>query len=199
MVDLSKHLRTLDLVGCSQLVLVQTSGGVQANVYLFEYHSNEWEQVSQKPIASVIGKQGMVEPDQKLEGDMKTPIGLYAIKQAFGTEFIHLNMDFLHITAEDKWVDDVGSPNYNQHVKGECDAKSFENMNRDTYQLGAVIAYNMNPVKPSAGSAIFMHVWESPKTPTAGCVAMAKVDMKNMLIWLEQQKKPHILMMLTNQ
>ena len=199
MVDLFNHLRTLNLVGCSQLVLVQTSGSVQANVYLFEYSHNKWEQVSEKPIAAVIGKQGMVEPGQKLEGDMKTPIGLYAIKQAFGTELIHSNMDFLHITAEDKWIDDVSSPNYNQHVKGECDAKSFENMNRDTYQLGAVIEYNMNPVKPGAGSAIFMHIWKSPKTPTAGCVAMAKVDMKNVLIWLEQQKTPHILMMLTNQ
>jgi hypothetical protein len=41
------------------------------------------------------------------------------------------------------------------------------------YALGAVVAHNSTPPVPGAGSCIFLHVWESPVTPTAGCTAMA--------------------------
>jgi L,D-peptidoglycan transpeptidase YkuD (ErfK/YbiS/YcfS/YnhG family) len=37
-----------------------------------------------------------------------------------------------------------------------------------------VIGYNLDPVVPGAGSAIFLHVARPDFAPTAGCVAIAR-------------------------
>jgi len=62
---------------------------------------------------------------------------------------------------------------YNQWVHGAVVARSFERMKRpdNLYQYGTVIGYNMHPVMPGAGSAIFMHVWRKSIAPS-GCVAL---------------------------
>jgi L,D-peptidoglycan transpeptidase YkuD (ErfK/YbiS/YcfS/YnhG family) len=42
------------------------------------------------------------------------------------------------------------------------------------YDVLVVIGYNMEPVIPGAGSAIFLHVATADFAPTAGCVAINK-------------------------
>ena len=37
-----------------------------------------------------------------------------------------------------------------------------------------MIGYNLDPVVPGAGSAIFLHIAAPDFTPTAGCVAVEK-------------------------
>ncbi len=40
------------------------------------------------------------------------------------------------------------------------------------YDLLVVIGYNMHPVVPGAGSAIFLHIARPDFSPTAGCIAV---------------------------
>jgi L,D-peptidoglycan transpeptidase YkuD (ErfK/YbiS/YcfS/YnhG family) len=130
---------------------------------------------------------------EKKEGDMKTPAGLYPLGEAFGTEPLALKMDYRYITTDDKFVDDVTNKNYNTWVKGKTDAKSFESMLIKEYKMGIVINYNMNPVVPGAGSAIFMHLWRSIDVPTLGCIAMDEQHLLKLLHWLDKQQHPYIL------
>ncbi len=58
------------------------------------------------------------------------------------------------------------------------------------YELGAVVAHNMNPPLPGAGSCIFLHVWETPETPTSGCTAMALAHMQEIAVWLDATRAP---------
>jgi L,D-peptidoglycan transpeptidase YkuD (ErfK/YbiS/YcfS/YnhG family) len=44
----------------------------------------------------------------------------------------------------------------------------------DLYDALVIIGYNMEPVVPGAGSAIFLHVATPEFAPTAGCVAVKK-------------------------
>lgn len=51
----------------------------------------------------------------------------------------------------------------------------------DLYDLVAVIGYNDHPPIPGKGSAIFLHVATPDYRGTAGCVAMSKSDLLDLL------------------
>ena len=128
----------------------------------------------------------------KKEGDLKTPTGLYRIEWTFGTEPLALKMDFKYITAEDKFIDDPKHKDYNTWVNGTTDALSFETMTHPLYKMGAIINYNMQPIIPGAGSAIFLHIWRSEQEGTAGCVALSEKHLLQVLRWLDKTQHPFI-------
>jgi L,D-peptidoglycan transpeptidase YkuD (ErfK/YbiS/YcfS/YnhG family) len=91
------------------------------------------------------------------------------------------------------WIDDPRSDRYNTLAeKREGEGLSYEIMKRsdDLYKYGIVVEYNTREIVPGAGSAIFFHVWRSPATPTAGCVAAAEPDMVQILGWLDPAQHP---------
>ena len=47
----------------------------------------------------------------------------------------------------------------------------------------------MNPTLKNRGSAIFIHVARKNYSPTRGCVAMSKIDIKILLKNLEKENK----------
>ena len=67
----------------------------------------------------------------------------------------------------------------------------------DLYEIGAVIEYNTNPVVPGKGSAIFFHVWGGPDSPTAGCVAIEKPKLAEILKWLDKAKRPKMVIQIS--
>ena len=93
---------------------------------------------------------------------------------------------------DDKFIDDVTSTRYNTWVNGKTDAKSYESMLIPQYKMGVVINYNMNPTIVGSGSAIFMHLWRSPVSPTAGCVAMDERHLLSVMHWLDKSQHPFI-------
>ncbi|OQW47423.1 MAG: hypothetical protein A4S09_15360 [Proteobacteria bacterium SG_bin7] len=152
------------------------------------------------PVSAVVGRKGIAEVGKKREGDGKTPQGKFKIESAFGYEpKVETKLHFEQVTENDKWIDDVASSQYNQWVKGETSAKSFEVLRRsdDLYKYAFVIGYNRKPVVPGAGSAIFGHVWKDSKTGTAGCVAISETDMKNILRMLDKNLNPEIVISAT--
>lgn len=177
----------------SQIVVVKTHDSIKANMTLCQRQGARWKARFTPSFRAVIGKNGIASIGEKKEGDLKTPAGFYPIGEAFGTQPLALKMDYRYITADDKFIDDVNHKRYNSWVTGSTDAKSYESMHNEVYLFGAVINYNMNPTRAGAGSAIFIHLWRSPNSPTSGCIALDKQHLLMMLRWLDKAKHPYIL------
>jgi L,D-peptidoglycan transpeptidase YkuD (ErfK/YbiS/YcfS/YnhG family) len=161
-----------------------------------EKKGKNWE-VKQKPIAAGIGKNGFALPNQKVEGDGKSPTGIFKLGKLFSYEKqLNTLLENQQTTKDDKWIDDVNSPDYNKHIIGATEAKSYENLllNSDAYKYCTVIEYNTNPVVKGKGSAIFFHLAVKPTSFTSGCVAIEEEYMKLMVNWLNPQLNPTIIM-----
>lgn len=176
----------------SQVIVVKSLGGIKANMTLCQRHGAIWQSILPS-FHAVIGKNGLALIGKKQEGDLKTPAGLYPIGEAFGTQPLAVKMDYKYITADDKFIDDVNHKHYNTWVSGLTDAKSYESMLIEPYTYGAVINYNMNPTIAGKGSAIFIHLWRSSNSPTAGCIALEKKNLLRLLHWLDKAQHPYIL------
>ncbi|MHC2371321.1 L,D-peptidoglycan transpeptidase YkuD (ErfK/YbiS/YcfS/YnhG family) [Bradyrhizobium diazoefficiens] len=170
----------------SQAIVVEGQEGVQAELRAFEKIDGIWTEKFHAP--AVIGSKGFAPEGEKTEGDHRTPTGIYTIGTAFGYgPTMETSVSYRKATAEDKFIDDVGSDQYNTWVHGNTSAKSFEEMKRTDglYEFGLVVNYNMNPIIKGKGSAIFIHVWKSSTSGTAGCVALERANVIRLLKWLK--------------
>ena len=197
-----KHLSSLERIApeSKQVLLVTDNKFLffsRIQIYALEKIDAQWQKAL--PIfRAVIGKNGFAPPDEKREGDGKSPSGIYSLKMTFGyQESIPSKMPYRQALADDLWVDDVNAVDYNRWVKkGYTQAISYEIMKRNDnlYKYGIVIEYNTEPVVKGYGSAIFFHIWRGENIPTAGCVAVAEDDIIQILRWLDPQAKPLIIM-----
>lgn len=170
-------------------------GSVESVLWGYEKTSRGWERVL-GPIPVAVGRNGMAAFDRKREGDGMTPRGVFALELVFGyAATAETRMPYRRATNEDAWIDDPGSPRYNQWVKGIPTRESHEKMRRTDglYQLGVVVGYNKDPVIAGRGSAIFLHVWKGSGQATSGCVAMNLSDMERIVAWLDPVRKPRII------
>ena len=167
-----------------------------ANLLAYEKTKQGWQAVFEVMPAG-IGKNGFAPTTEKVEGDGKSPTGIFALGQLFTyLDSADTKMPYQKTTAEDKWIDDAESENYNQYVQGETDAQSYENLllKSDAYKYCMVIEYNTNPVVKGKGSAIFFHLNKTGNESTAGCVAISEENMLRVLKWLNPKSNPHIIM-----
>jgi L,D-peptidoglycan transpeptidase YkuD (ErfK/YbiS/YcfS/YnhG family) len=102
------------------------------------------------------------------------------------------------IVCGDWWVEDSGSPFYNQFRHVRCGSRPpfrivSEDMSRSptAYRHLAVIDYNTNPIVPGRGSGIFLHV--SHGNPTLGCVSLPLPQLLTILRWLRPASQPLIV------
>ena len=110
----------------------------------------------------------------KVEGDKRAPAGIYKIGRSFGIVALS-RPNYLQVTPDTICVHDLSSPAYNTIASRARlgPAVSAENMSRalPMYRRGLLVDYPTDARK-RAGSCIFIHVWRSPTTGTAGCVSM---------------------------
>ena len=152
------------------------------------------------------------EEPQKVEGDGRSPAGIFRLGTAFGYHakpLADVRLRYRQATGRDYFVDDPESEDYNRWVTlpaGAANAPnarwdSFERMRRDDslYEFGIVILHNVAPVLKGYGSAIFFHIWQQPGAPTAGCTAMARSDLLELMRWLDPEKKPVIIQIPQNE
>ena len=182
--------RTIDDLPDTQQLIIVASSGMNADVYAFELDSNEWKEVFQT--SGVVGKNGV--SSQSREGDYRTPKGIFPLGIAFGTESLNrLSVEYRKINDDCYWVDDPESEYYNQWVESkEILWNSAEHLADfpKAYHYAVAINYNMNPVIPYAGSAIFLHCRTADYT--AGCVGIPTSDMIQVLQWLNASRNPTI-------
>ena len=191
-----KNKIQLENVGQLLVVYNEKPESFEAVFVALEKKDNKWV-VKQSPIEAAIGKNGFALPQMKVEGDGKSPTGIFKIGKLFSYEKqTNTLLENQQTTKNDKWIDDVNSADYNKHVSGFTNAKSYENLLLDTdvYKYCTVIEYNTKPVVKGKGSAIFFHLALKPDSFTAGCVAIKENYMKLMVNWLDPKQNPTIIM-----
>ena len=127
--------------------------------------------------AAAVGRSG-VKADKR-EGDGATPAGTYPLVSVlYRKDRVNLPMSHLPVRAlapNDGWVDEPADAKYNRLVELPYPASAEELWREDElYDVLVVIGYNLKPVVPGAGSAIFLHVATPDYAPTAGCIAVKK-------------------------
>ncbi len=192
-----KNAALLDSINQLLVVFNETPEINSATLVALEKKDKHWSVIS-KPMLAGIGRNGFAAPNEKREGDGKSPTGFFRLGQLFCYEkIVNTRMPYIQTTEEDKWIDDPGSADYNHHIRGISTAKSYENLklNNNAYKYCMVIEYNMHPVIKGMGSAIFFHINENENpNPTEGCVALNQQDMEWVLNWMNPESKPSILM-----
>ena len=122
----------------------------------------------------------------KKEGDGATPAGIYPLIFGFYREDrikpppSRLPMRVL--APHDAWVDDPTDARYNSLVTLPYPART-ERMwrNDEIYDVLIVIGYNIKPVIPGAGSAIFLHIARPNFSATQGCIAVDRTVLLNLI------------------
>ena len=169
-----------------QLVIISGTKGSNAR---FSFHQKDDEDNWHEILASsaYIGKKGW---GKKIEGDNKTPTGVYTFNMAFGiADDPGCEMGYTKINDSHYWVGDPESDFYNQFVSiDEEDAFDTELSEHlidypVAYKYCLNINYNEDNV-PGKGSAIFLHCQTKNKF-TAGCVAIPENIMKELLTLVE--------------
>lgn len=182
--------------GTEQVVYVYNVQGSKGLLELWERNEHgQWIQKGSNT-SVIVGYNGAIAAEYKREGDGHTPKGTYTLGMAFGYEpLAGVQMPYKVLTEQDFWVDEPQSPAYNTLVSGRPQSGSYEVMRKadGQYSLGVVVEYNMRPVVPYKGSAIFLHVWRSPNAVTEGCIAMDTEQLRRLLLWLVPTKKPIII------
>lgn len=169
----------------------------KVTIRVFEKRKGEWRRAL-TTMQGVIGKNGFAK--NKKEGDGKSPIGMFSLGTAFGSQAkpAKLKIAYKKVTKYDFWIDDVTSPDYNKWKTYNGNPskkwKSFERMNHELYQYGAVINYNTKPIVKGKGSAIFLHIWRSEQGTTAGCVATSEKNVLTLLRWIDPTKNTHMIL-----
>lgn len=123
-----------------------------------------------------IGRNGL---GKTVEGDKKTPVGVYYFTKAFGNAADPgCAIDFTHCDSSYYWVDDSDSAYYNQFVSTKYvrkDWSSAEHISAVGDRYNYVLALNYNSAcTPGLGSAVFLHCGNSN---TTGCIAIPQSAM----------------------
>ena len=165
------------------LVIPETTTSHQAKFYYYikNKNTNKWEEFLVTDCN--IGKAGL---GKQIEGDMKTPTGVYQFDTYFGIyPNPGTNLPYIQLNESLYWDCDNNSPKYNQLVNIETykdfDTKECEHLIDETlaYQYAMNLNYNEDRI-PYKGAGIFLHCYT--KGPyTGGCVALPENNMIKVL------------------
>ena len=162
-----------------------------------------------------LGWSGLYKADQRRQGTGKTPAGTFGIPWAFGrkadpgTELRYRQFD-----RDDAWTYNPTSPRtYNVFQDAPVSWSSYGSYVEKLWSYGAqynyvaVMDYNLpdgpirrgpdgirrvrQPADTRAGGGIFLHV--SNGKATAGCIAIPEDTMRDVLRWLDPDRKPVIV------
>jgi len=183
-------------------VLAKNLDSKKAKLIRYEKIAGKFEQIS-SPINVNLGKKGLAWADSKYsniikkEGDKKAPAGVFKLSWVYGYEnHVKTKMPYTKSTSKHICVDDSTSNFYNQVIKtnNKKQFKSYENMllSNETYKYVIQINYNSSRIA-KRGSCIFMHVEDKKKKTTSGCTSMPQKYLKNIVSWLDIDKKPIII------
>jgi L,D-peptidoglycan transpeptidase YkuD (ErfK/YbiS/YcfS/YnhG family) len=184
--------------GAQQLVTVEASSyrTTYATVTLWSRRDGCWTK-SAGPWQGRVGRNGL--SADRREGDGTTPVGVFGI----GPVMYGLDPDpgvryrYRRLVCGDWWDGDSSSRTYNSFRHVRCGrrprfAGGSEALWTVTpaYRHFAFIEYNVRPVVPGRGSAIFLH--QDTGRPTNGCVSLPSPQLVRALRWLRPRSRPLI-------
>lgn len=138
------------------------------------------------PWRARVGRNGL--SARHREGDGTTPTGTYGIGPVvYGVDpNPGVQLRYHRLACGDWWDEDSRSPTYNTFRHVTCGSKppfggGSEALWQITpaYRLFALIQYNVAPVVPGRGSAIFLHV--DTGRATNGCVSLPLRELQALL------------------
>lgn len=192
-----------------QLLVVPTYDLTSTKAMLYSYEREnataKWTQVFD-PIPVQLGRSGLglgiglpgfedsQEYHQKVEGDGKSPAGIFRLSKIFGYSSTtpNPNMPYFQAKEDLHCVDDSSSRLYNQIVPAQKGYNSFETMRRkdNLYKWGIVVEHNPHHIAKQ-GSCIFIHITNGK--PTAGCTTMDQPSLLKIIKWLDRSKRPVLM------
>ncbi|MEM9968242.1 MAG: L,D-transpeptidase family protein [Pseudomonadota bacterium] len=132
-----------------------------------------------KTYPCTVGRAGL--SDCKREGDGTTPRGIHRIiGMMYRPDRMARPTDWaLPIYPGAGWSDDPNDEAYNMLIQTPYDA-SHEKLRRadPLYDLIILTDWNWPYAVPGRGSAIFIHSWRRPLSPTEGCIALSPVSLR---------------------
>jgi L,D-peptidoglycan transpeptidase YkuD (ErfK/YbiS/YcfS/YnhG family) len=143
-----------------------------------------WLVAGGQAIPVALGRGGI--RANKREGDGGTPRGTFHPRQLWFRSDRHPKpKTFLPVRAiapTDAWDEDPASRRYNQRIELNRTASGDRLMRDDQlYDFIVEIDHNIRPRLAGRGSAVFLHLARPRFAPTAGCVAMTKRAMLQVL------------------
>jgi L,D-peptidoglycan transpeptidase YkuD (ErfK/YbiS/YcfS/YnhG family) len=195
--NVASRLKTIP-AATRQVIVVHAAGfgSTSGTLETFNRTASGW-QAAFGAMPARVGTKGF--SDNKHEGDLTTPTGVYSIG---GTMYglsgnPGVRYGYHRLVADDWWNENPATPGYNTFVHGADPGGASEALWQVSpqYNYFAVINYNV-PVAvadPPRGSGIFLHVMVSGHS-TAGCVALAQADLVKVLTWLDPGASPRIVM-----
>lgn len=120
---------------------------------------------------------------EKREGDGATPTGtLQLLRILYRADRLpppRCGVPVEPLSPQDGWCDDPADTAYNRPVRLPYPASHEELWRGDElYDIIGVLDWNISPAVPGRGSAIFLHIATPDYAPTAGCVALARLDLQ---------------------
>jgi len=180
-----------------QILSVQYLEGSKARLTYFKKTAGQWKSIFS--CGANVGKCGV---GKMREGDMKTPLGTFALSTPFGIlpdpsadDSPGRTVDgYLHLTENHYWCGQNG-PYYNRLIDNSDPPEGYSPSSADehliryapSYHYGMFIEYNKEGA-PSLGSAIFLHC-TSQSPHTAGCVAIEEKYMRELILELKKGTK----------
>ncbi len=98
------------------------------------------------------------------------------------------------ICDDDGWCEDPSDRNYNRLVR-LSPGSAADRLTRDDhlYDVVLVLGHNDRPRVKGKGSAIFVHLAREGLTPTAGCIALSRRDLRSLLAELHSDTEIWVL------
>lgn len=172
----------------TQVLSVVGTGGSTAKMDVWQRTENGWQPIG-SGIPVHVGANGMV--PQSHDGEMATPMGVFSLDFAFGTQSNPgTGLEYVQVTRDYWWDGDVNSPTYNTMQvckKADCafntdPSSGTENLYIPQYAHAVVMGVNKARV-PGNGGAFFVHTTDGG--PTAGCVALDDNTLVKIMKWLK--------------
>ncbi len=137
-------------------------------------------------VPCAMGRSGLIDAARKREGDGATPIGRWRLVRVYfrpdRVDPPRCRLPVTPLSEQDGWCDAPHDPAYNRHVLRPYPA-SHEAMWRadGLYDIVVTTDHNSDPVVRNAGSAIFLHCRNPEGKPTAGCIALDRPVLQDLL------------------
>jgi L,D-peptidoglycan transpeptidase YkuD (ErfK/YbiS/YcfS/YnhG family) len=171
----------------TQVISVVGVGKSTAKVDVYERTAAGWQPIG-VGIPAHIGANGMLA--QTHDGNMATPMGIFTLDFAFGTDpSPGGGLQYVQVGPDHWWDGDMKSPTYNTMQvcqKSQCPfdtnpSSGTENLQIPQYRHAVVMGVNKERV-PGNGGAFFLHSTDGGAT--AGCVAIDDGTLVDIIKWL---------------